>query len=98
MLCGLDGKGGKDGGRVSDVNRCVDRIGSLGTEGVGEKGQGGSQGLQADPGSLESDVKFRVCPVSRYLNRVDTDILLSANFRSVFVGLLEMAVRERSKL
>ena len=97
-MCGLDGKGRTDGDRVSDVNRCVDKICSLGTEGVGKKGQGGSRGLQADPGSLQSDVKFRVCPVSRYLNRVDTDILLRANFLSVFVGLLEMAVRERSKL
>lgn len=39
---------GRNGGDpVSDVNRCVDRIGSLGAEGVGEKGQGGSWGLQA---------------------------------------------------
>ena len=41
-----------------------------------EERTGWKPGLQADPGSLQSDVKFRVCPVSRYLNRVDTDILL----------------------
>lgn len=75
LICGLDGKGGMDGDPVSDVNRCVDRIGSLGAEGVGEKGQGGSWGLQADPGSLESDVTFGVCPVSGRLNPVDNDIL-----------------------